>query len=241
MPRTPRVEVAGGIHHVTARGNRQQAIFGDDRDRASLLHDLAMVAKSHAWIPLAYCLMSNHVHLVVETRQETLGVGMRQLAGNQAQRFNRRYEKSGHLFQGRYHSVLVRSEQHFAQLLRYVALNPVTAGLCRDPIHWRWSNHRALLAGGGQVPVRVESLLESWGGTPGHRYRRLFEPGHPLETRFGAEDPSQHRPPLGVLLTGEDLDAAMRRARDHGYRLAEIAAEVGLHVSQVSRRTRGAN
>ena len=74
--------------------------------------------------------------------------------------------------------MLVRSEEHFAQLLRYVALNPVTAGLCRDPHRLAVeSNHRALLAGGGQVPVRVESLLESWGGTPGHRYRRLFEPG----------------------------------------------------------------
>jgi putative transposase len=235
MPRTPRIEFEGAIHHVTLRGNRGAAIFADDRDRAFLLRELGTVTRRYGWISLSYCLMTNHAHLVVETPARTLGAGMRQLAGRHAQAFNKRHGTYGHLFQERYGSVVVKNDVQFAQLLRYVALNPVKAGLCGAPSAWPWSSHRSTLE---EPHPRIEALLSPWGGSAGTRYARLFDPAGPLAARFGDESPWTARRPLVEVLASCDLDSGMRRARDEGYRLAEIAAAVGLHVTTVSRRTR---
>jgi REP element-mobilizing transposase RayT len=241
MPRTARIELEDGIHHVTLRGNRGQLIFRDDADRSFLLQELDLTSQRYRWAWLAYCLMSNHCHFVIETPERTLGLGMRRLAGRYAQTFNRRHDTYGHLFQGRYGSVLVESELHFAQLLRYVALNPVTAGMCAEPAEWRWSSHRYLLNGSPEAAkarARVEELLEAWGGTEGTRYRRLFEAGEESGAMFGVESPWPRRPQLDELLAHAGPDDGLRVARDHGYRLAEIAAAVGVHESTVSRKLR---
>jgi REP element-mobilizing transposase RayT len=242
MPRTARIEVEGGIHHVTLRGNGGQAIFRNDHDRSFFLQELEVVAGRYRWAWLAYCLMSNHCHLVIETPERTLGVGMRQLASRHAQTFNRRHGTYGHVFQGRYGSVLVDSDIYLAQLLRYVALNPVNAGLCTDPAEWQWSSHRYMLNGSPQAAkarARLGALLESWGGPRGSRYARLFEPEGQDSGIFGAESPWPHRPPLDELLATAMPDQAIRAARTHGYRLAEIAAALGVHESTVSRKLRG--
>jgi REP element-mobilizing transposase RayT len=236
VPRTTRIDVAGAIQHVTVRGNRRQAIYLDDRDRTVFLREFASAAARFRWTCLSYCLMSNHCHLVVETHDATLGVGMHRLDGRYAQQFNRRHEIDGRLFQGRYGSTLVSSDTYLAQLLRYVALNPVAAGLCSSPSDWPWSGHRQLLGAGPES--RVEQLLESWGGRAGERYARLFDPACPLAAEFGAESPWTHRPPLEALLSAQSLEEGMRAARDEGYRLAEIAAATGVSVSTVWRRTR---
>jgi REP element-mobilizing transposase RayT len=236
MGRKPRVELAGGIHHVTERGNGKKTIFRDDRDRMRFLAELGVASQRHDWNLLAYCLMTNHVHLVIETPRTTLGDGMRQLAGTHARRFNKRYDKTGHLFEDRYWNGLVESDERFAQLLRYVALNPVKDGLCGDPSEWRWSNYLELLAGSGPGPRRVEELLACWGGEPGTRYERLFDANHVVARRFGMANPWTHRPPLQELLSGDDPNEAMRRAHENGYRFAEIGAAVGLHATTVSRR-----
>ena len=245
VPRTARVELEGGIHHVTLRGNRGGPIFLDDHDRTFLLDELRDTAADYAWTWLAYCLMTNHAHLVIETPRRTLGVGMRRLASSHAQRFNLRHGFYGHVFQGRYGSVLVRSDAQLAQLLRYVALNPVKAGLAGDPAAWRWSSHRALLDGSSPVRVarrRVEALLEVWGGPAGSRYARLFDPEGTLAREFGDRSPWEpSRPTLAELLSGAELDDALYAARRHGYRLSEIATAAGLHESTVSRRARRAS
>ncbi len=238
VPRRPRIELAGGIHHVTNRGNRKERIFLDARDRMFFLRELTTTRKRYGWNCLAHCLMDNHFHLVIETPEETLGVGMKRLEGRYAQWFNHRHERIGHLVQERFGSVLVRTDEQFAQLLRYVALNPVAAALCGDPADWRWSSHRELLSGPRWGPRgRVEALLERWGGEFGTRYRHLFGPGHVLQVRFGADSPWTHRPALEELLAGEDLEDAMRAARGHGYTLTEVAQAVGFSVATVWRRT----
>jgi REP element-mobilizing transposase RayT len=241
MPRTARIEVEGGIHHVTLRGNGGQLIFRDDGDRSFFLQELQVAARRYRWTWLAYCLMSNHCHLVIETPERTLGLGMRQLAGRHAQTFNRRHGTYGHLFQGRYGSVLVDADVYFAQLLRYVALNPVSAGLCTDPAEWPWSSHRPMLnatAEAADARARVEVLLEAWGGPPGSRYARLFESGGEFAGTFGAESPWALRPQIDELLATATPDDAIRAAREYGYRLAEIAAALGVHESTVSRKLR---
>ena len=243
MPRGPRIEIEGGIHHVTLRGNRGQVIFHDAGDRSFFLHELEATAHRYGWTWLAYCLMSNHCHLVIETQQRTLGLGMRRLGARYAQMFNTRHGTYGHLFQERYGSVLVESETHFAQLLRYIAFNPVSAGLCTEPAQWRWSSHRYMLDGSPEAAnarARIEALLEPWGGAYGQRYARLFDPEGELAARFGVESPWTHRPELDELLATASQEEAIRAARIHGYRLAEIAAALGIHESTVSRKLRRA-
>ena len=239
MPRRARIEIEGGIHHVTQRGNRRQPIFLDDGDRSFFLQELDVTARRYRWIPLAYCLMTNHCHLVIETPAKTLGLGMRRLGARYAQTFNTRHNTDSHLFQGRYGSVVVESDVYLAQLLRYVALNPVSAGLCDDPAAWPWSSHRFMLNGGwAAARARVEGLLEAWGGSEGTRYQRLFDVDSPIASTFGAGSPWTYRPPLHELLDGPSRDDGIRAARRHGYRLAEIADALGVHESTVSRMLR---
>jgi REP element-mobilizing transposase RayT len=240
MPRTPRIHLEGAINHVWARGNRRQLLFRSDRDYRFCLHLLDEVARRRNWCCLSYCLMPNHFHLVTETSPGTLAPGMRDLTSRYAGWFNEVNETGGgHVFQGRYGSKPVTNDLQLAQLFRYVAANPVRAGLCEQPAEWPWSAYRALSQGrGGLVhPQRVEALLEPWGGSPGSRYARLLDPAQsPLAYLDPAVSPWEVRPTLDELFSDSDESAAIRRARDCGYRLREIAAQLGVSEATVSRR-----
>jgi REP-associated tyrosine transposase len=144
MPRAPRLQVAGGIFHVTARGNRRQSIYHDDYDRQVFLILRDRIVERFDWRILAYCLMTNHFHLVIETEHESLSTGMHQLNGGYARKFNDRHTVDGHLFEGRFRSTVIESDDQFEETLRYVALNPVRAGLCEHPSDWPWSSFRGV-------------------------------------------------------------------------------------------------
>jgi len=197
----------------------------------------------YGWAPLTYCLMDNHVHLVVETPHPNLGHGCRDLIGLYARRRNARRDALGHVFQGRFKSRLVLDDRYFAQLLRYVALNPVKAGLCDAADGWPWSAHRVLRAGVTDQLVRadrVAQLLEVWGGDAGERYAALFEPANPLALQYGLTDPAEWRPTLAVLLENGQ-HRGLEAARSYGYKLREIAEHLGVHETTVCRRLRMSN
>jgi putative transposase len=141
-----RQEVETGISHVYARGNRRQALFLDDRDRRTYLAMLGVVVRRYRWRCLSFCLMTNHVHLLIETTELNLGVGMQRFHGPYAQTFNRRHDKDGHLFQRRYDSVRIGSDAQLVTTLRYIARNPVEAGACENAEDWPWSSHALLVA-----------------------------------------------------------------------------------------------
>ena len=101
---------------------------------------LAQSVHRFRWTCLAYCLMRNHFHLVVSLSAPNLAKGMHRLNGLYARRFNERHGHVGHLFEARYASVILESEEHFLDAVRYVVLNPVKAGLCNDPAEWKWSS-----------------------------------------------------------------------------------------------------
>jgi REP element-mobilizing transposase RayT len=107
MARPLRIEFPGAIYHITSRGNAQAAIFADDRVREELLGVLGDAVSRFHWLCHAYCLMDNHYHLLIETPEPNLSLGMRQLNGVYTQRFNRRHGRVGHLFQGRFKAILV--------------------------------------------------------------------------------------------------------------------------------------
>ena len=174
MPRSARRELADGVHHVTCRGNGKQLVFIRRVDHEIFLRLLAQVVDRFRWQCLTYCLMRNHYHLLVRTPEPTLGVGMRRLNGRYAQDFNRRYGRVGHVWQERYHSVLLREDAHLAQAIGYIALNPVRAGICQRPEDWRWSAHRAIAGLGDDAIVSADVTLAyfaaAFGGDGRDRY-----------------------------------------------------------------------
>jgi len=173
MARPLREEVEGGIFHVFARGNGKQAIYLDDDDRRTYLRMLGAAVERHNWCCLAYCLMDNHLHLLIETPDANLGIGMQRFHGLYAQTFNERHGRSGHLFQGRYGAVRVTTDPQLWMLVRYLAVNPVRAELCERPADWRWSSHGAVAGSGPPRWLdhsRLLQYLAAAGGDPAERY-----------------------------------------------------------------------
>lgn len=144
MARPLRLQFPGSIWHVTARGNERKDIVTDDADRRLLLSLLGRAAERFDWAVFQYVFMTNHYHFVLQLAKETLSSGMHWLNATYAQAFNRRHDRVGHLFQGRFHATLVEKESYLLEVLRYVALNPVRAHLVARPEGYEWSGHRAL-------------------------------------------------------------------------------------------------
>jgi len=143
MARPLRLEFPGAVYHLTARGDRQEPIFLNHTDRRKFVDLLAKEVKQQDWICYAYCLMDNHYHLLIETPQPDLVAGMRRLNGVYTQAFNYRRKKPGHVFQGRYQSILVDKDNYLLELCRYLVLNPVRAKLVKSPEQWSWSSYAA--------------------------------------------------------------------------------------------------
>jgi putative transposase len=154
MTRPLRIEFAGALYHVTARGNARAAIVRQDSDRELWLETLGQVVGRFNWLCYAYCLMDNHYHLMIETPDGNLAAGMRQLNGVYTQRFNRRHGRVGHVFQGRFTAILVDRDSYLLELCRYVVLNPVRARMVKRVGDYRWSSYRAT-AGEAEVPAFV--------------------------------------------------------------------------------------
>jgi putative transposase len=133
------------VRHIWCRGNRKHAIFSDDYDREHYLALLAKVAKKLEWRVVAYCLMTNHVHLLIEVPAFTIAKGMQILNGEYAQYINRRHGYVGHLWQGRYSASRVDDESYCLQLDRYIVNNPVRARMVDEAADWQWSSFRAAL------------------------------------------------------------------------------------------------
>jgi REP-associated tyrosine transposase len=180
MPRPLREQVADGIYHVFARGNDRRRLYVDVPDRVTYLALLARVVRKKKWRCLAYCLMGNHLHLVLETPEPNLAAGMQVLQSSYARTFNARHGGSGHLFEGRYGAVRIRTDQQLWTAVRYVALNPVEASLAAAPDDYAWSSHGAVLS--GAVPSwldrrRLLAFFAGAGGEPVDRYRRFVDDG----------------------------------------------------------------
>ena len=141
MSRPLRIQYAGALYHVTTRGNERRAIYRKEADFQLFIDTLAEVCERFNWVIHSYCLMTNHYHLLVETPDANLSEGMRQLNGVYTVRFNRKYGRVGHLFQGRYKAILVDKSAYLLELCRYVVLNPVRARMVKSADQWPWSSY----------------------------------------------------------------------------------------------------
>ena len=197
MARPLRIEFEGALYHAMARGNARADIFLDDDDRQMFIENLGRVCGRFQWRVWAWCLMSNHYHLLVETLEPTLSKGMREVDGVYTQAFNRRHGRSGHVLQGRFKASLVNKESYLLELSRYVVLNPVRARLVESAGDWDWSSYRAVM-GKTAIPdwLAVDETLALFHAQRGPA-RRAF-------ARFVAEgvdapDPSADCPRAGFV------------------------------------------
>jgi REP element-mobilizing transposase RayT len=143
-----------GVFHVTVRSIDRRRLFLDSNDNEACLRYVERAAERYGWRVLAYCLMPNHIHLLVETPDETLAAGMQHINQSYAQRFNRRRDRTGHVFEHRYWSKPV-SPSHYMAAACYVVLNPVRAHLVDSPAEWRWSSF-AVVAGRAPAPAFLD-------------------------------------------------------------------------------------
>ena len=134
-------------------------LFYDDRDRERFLGLLEATADRFSWQIHAYCLMTNHFHLLVTTDQANVSAGMQYLNGCYCQWFNWRHGYEGHVVERRFYSVLLKTNEHLLAAARYIVLNPVRAGICRRAADWPWSSYRATVAAIMSVPRLSRSLL----------------------------------------------------------------------------------
>ncbi|PLX47466.1 MAG: addiction module toxin RelE [Desulfobulbaceae bacterium] len=174
MARPLRVEYPGALYHITSRGNAQQAIFVTEQDRYCFLGILAMTVAKYNWLCHAYCLMDNHYHLVVETPDPNLSLGMRHLNGVYTQAFNRAHQRVGHVFQGRYKAIVVEKNTHLLELCRYVVLNPVRARMVGSPSSWPWSSYQATAFGKAVPDFLTTDWVLAQFSTKRTRARRLY-------------------------------------------------------------------
>lgn len=175
MARRPRLFAPGLLYHVIARGNQRQATFLGDDDYEAYLHRLELYRARYGVSLHAYCLMPNHVHLLARTGAAPLAKFMQGLQQSYTQWFNRVHEKVGHVFQGRYRAIVCDSDEYLVTLVRYIHLNPVRAGLAPRPDLYRYSGHRALLAGQPTALLDPDPVFRLLGGPAA--YARFTQDG----------------------------------------------------------------
>lgn len=174
MPRKPRIHYPGALYHVILRGNACQEIFFDPADRYRFYLLLQEGIERFGYRVHAFCLMTNHVHLAIQVGEIPLSRIMQNLAFRYTRWVNRRQDRSGHLFQGRYKAVLVDADDYLLQLVGYLHLNPVRAGIASAPVDYPWSSHRAYL-GREVIPwLSTTPVLSQFTGSV-HRARKLFD------------------------------------------------------------------
>ena len=166
MPRALRIEYIDALYHVSAHSIDESVLFVDDNDRTAFLNLLARVCDHYQVSCHAWCLMTTHYHLVLQTANPNLGAAMQYLNSRFAQDSNRRRGRRGALFLRRYHPSEITTESYFLQAVRYVLLNPVKAGIVRTPGEWRWSSFRFMFDQKPGLGVfRSREILDSFGAT----------------------------------------------------------------------------
>ena len=242
MARRPRLFVPGLFYHVIVRGNQKQKTFLVDQDYQAYLERLAKYRKKYDIVLYAYCLMPNHVHLLLETSGEPLSKFMQGLQQSYTQYFNRAHQRVGHLFQGRYQAIVCEKEAYLLALVRYIHLNPVRAGRARMPEQYEYSGHGVYLKGKATEVLDPAPVLELLGGRGAYRRFVLdgIKEGH-KEEYYQVEDQRF----LGARGFGEKIKGQAERDKKRiakkslGAALKELARELKISPQILMSPDRG--
>ncbi|NDL67840.1 transposase [Anaerotalea alkaliphila] len=175
MARKRRVWRQGELYHVMCRGNRRGEIFRDKDDYETYLRILSMTKERVPFKLLGYCLMTNHVHLQIQTMDQAIWTIMQQINMRITLHFNKKYNLVGHLFQGRYTAEIIDNDAYKLQTSRYIHLNPVKAGMVETPEAYVWSSYGAFQSEGTGLPVDPEGILGHFDGDRRKAYRKFVE------------------------------------------------------------------
>jgi REP element-mobilizing transposase RayT len=200
MARPLRIEFAGALYHITARGNARQDIYLTDDDCHQFLEILQCACDRYQWLCHAYCLMSNHYHLLIETQAPTLSKGMKYINGTYTQAFNRGHNRVGHVFQGRFKGILIDKDSYLLELARYIVLNPVRARMVRTAEDWLWSSYRATA---GQAKAHA-LLTTDWVLGNFGRKRKIAQEKYRAFVQEGKNQPSPWESLKNQIYLGSD-------------------------------------
>jgi|1186.fasta_scaffold112433_2 putative transposase len=173
MPRPPRVQIAGGLFHITTRSAARRPILPNDEARTKCLELVKRTCARYRWRCHLYCVMTTHYHLLVTTKEANLSRGMQWLNGLYGALFNEQYATHGHVFGARFTSVHVASDAHLLWLVSYIAMNPVGAGLCTRPEDWKFSSHSALIGHRPRGFLELNELLRLFAFDPEEARHRV--------------------------------------------------------------------
>ena len=238
MPRRPRVFAPGLVYHVVARGNRRQSVFHQSRDYRVYLDRLARYRARFEAAVHAYCLMPNHVHILIQAGPPPLAQLMQAVQQSYTQYFNRAYTTVGHVFQGRYKAFVCHRNSHLATLVQYIHLNPVRAGLVTRAEAYPYSSHVLYLRGRTTTVVDPKPVLRFLGGPAGYRALMREAPDNPrepiseLEVLAPAGDPPPVRDASGVV-------SSRLSARPIPAVVTDLARRLGVQPAAVGSMDRG--
>ena len=248
VPRAPRVDAPGAVHHVIARGIERRPIFLDERDRGDFLSRATRILPECGTDCFAWALMPNHVHMVLRTGDRPLATVMSRLLTGYARRFNERYDRVGHLFQNRYRSLPVGDDAHMLTLVRYVHLNPVRAGIVPSVealAAYAWTGHTALMGHRFAPFQSTRQVLAAFGRGASARAA--------LERWMGDEEPAKSELSRDAAEILEDVIArvvrelaispgallvrpASRQISGARAQIAFLASEAGVASAETARR-----
>src|SRR5688572_2328183 len=246
MARPARIEYPGAVYHVICRGNNRQAIFRDDQDRSRYLEKLSFYCRDKSVDLLCYCLLGNHVHLLLETPAGNLSKMMQAFHTSYTVYFNKRHRRSGHVFEQRYKALLVDKDNYLLQVSRYIHLNAVSADIVSRPQDYRWSSYGSYLKGQGIGGLKPETVTGYFAGgrakqlTQYREYvegearerQRYNEPATTKQMFIGDEDFVEKARQRSATTTVRDGHYSLRRI------VAAVSAVMGIDEEDTKRPSR---
>ncbi|MBT2661744.1 transposase [Bacillus sp. ISL-45] len=175
MSRKPRIWYPGAVYHITDRGNRKMPIFSDDKDRFKFMDLLEETRISHAFTLHAYCLMTTHYHLLLETINHHPQEIMKLLNSRYGIYFNKRHDLVGHVFQGRYKSELIDTDEYFLNASRYIHLNPYEGNIVQNPAEYKWSSYQAYISNRKNPHITTHRILSYFPDPPKEHYKKVID------------------------------------------------------------------
>ena len=242
MARKPRLFAPGVLYHVIVRGNQRQRTFLSAADYQTYLEKLAQYRRHYDVTIHAYCLMPNHVHLLLECGKTPLGKFMQGLQQSYTQSYNRRYRKVGHLFQGRYKAIVCQKDAYLLQLVRYIHLNPLRSNLANRPQDYGYSGEQAYRSGKSTTILDPRLVLKMLGGTTGYKkfIQEGLQHGHREEYYEVADQRFLGDEEFGEALKRDNKEEpAPKKRRELGLVVKELAARMKVDIGELRSANRG--